>query len=215
MGRQCLKRLYLYCYHPEFKTEPDEATLAVFARGDSVGDLAQKAFPQGVLVEEQYWDHERAISHTLQLMEDKNTPAIFEGAFTHEDIDIRADVIERLPQNEWRLIEVKSSRRIYDTHLWDIAIQRYVMVAAGVDVSEACLMLPKGNDLSPDGGEVTVDKFFRIEDVTERIRPIEKQIPILLSKQRHALAQTRPPAISPGSHCTIPYRCDFYEYCRP
>jgi len=212
MGLQCLKRLYLYCYHPEFRTEPDAVTRASFERGNVVGEMAERAFPGGALVYEPCWEPQAAREHTRVLMADESVPAVFQGAFGCGDVGIRADIVQRLPGGGWRLIEVKSSRRIYDVHLSDLAIQRYVVAGAGVDVPEACLML-RNLDMPSDGSEVNLDEFFRIEDVTGRIRPLEERIPGLLTEQRHTLDQSSPPEIDPGPHCARPYRCDFYEYC--
>ncbi len=68
----------------------------------------------------------------MALMADPNIPAIFEAAFTLQDIRIRVDVLERLPGG-WRLLEVKSSTKIKDDHLDDAALQAFVL--AGLNVS--------------------------------------------------------------------------------
>ena len=49
-GLQCLKRLYLQCYHPELAGEVDEQQQALFDQGTEVGLFAQKVFPSGVLL---------------------------------------------------------------------------------------------------------------------------------------------------------------------
>ncbi len=211
-GLQCLKRLYLSCYERNLATPPDEATLAVFARGDEVGDLAQKAFPRGVLVEEKYWDHKRALAHTRQLMADESVPAIFEGAFTYEDIGIRADVLERMPDSRWRLIEAKSTTGVKDVHVQDVAIQKYVLEGCGIDLADACLM-HLNKEYVYDGVEYNLGQLFHIESLASRLHEIENDIPGHLTEQREALQRTTAPDIAPGPHCTDPYTCDFYDYC--
>lgn len=212
MGIQCHKRLYLYSYHPELRTKPDEETLAAFARGDEVGELAWKMFPGGKLVNEPYYRHEQAEIHTRQIMEDVSVPAIFEGAFTHENIGIRADVLQRISNGGWRLIEVKSSYRLYDTHVMDLAVQAYVTRRSGVTVTETCLLLRNGGT-EWDGTDVGLAHFFRTENLTDRVKLLAETIPAELAKQTDVLARMSPPAIAVGPQCTSPYRCDFFEHC--
>ncbi len=97
-GLQCLKRLYLQCYQPELAGEIDEQRQAIFDQGKEVGLFAQKVFPSGVLLSEDYRHHREAVAHTKELMADKSIPALFEAAFTFEDIYIRVDILERLPE---------------------------------------------------------------------------------------------------------------------
>ena len=131
-GLQCLKRLYLQCYQPELAGEVDEQQQALFDQGTEVGLFAQKVFPSGVLLSEDHRHHREAVSRTRQLIEDKSIPALFEAAFTFEDIYIRVDILERLPGNRWRMIEVKSSTGVKDYHLPDVAIQKYVLEQCGL-----------------------------------------------------------------------------------
>ena len=211
-GLQCLRRLYLSCYERKLAMPPDEATLAAFARGDEVGDLAQEAFPQGILVEEKYWDHDRAIVHTRRLMADESVPAIFEGAFTYEDIGIRADVLERMPDSGWRLIEVKSTTGVKDVHVPDVAIQKYVLKGCGVELADACLM-HLNKEYVYDGVEYDLGQLFQIQSLTSRLCEAEDSIPSRLSEQRAALQRTTAPDIAPGPQCADPYTCEFYDHC--
>ena len=211
-GLQCLKRLYLSCYERDLATPLDEATLAVFARGDEVGELAQKAFPGGVLVEEEYWDHENAIEHTQRLMANESVPAIFEAAFTYEDIVIRADVMERLPNGQWRMIEVKSTTRVKDVHVPDVAVQKYVVEGCGVQLAEVCLM-HLNPDYIYDGISYDLTQLFCIQNLTAQVREFEPEISERLTAQRKVLAATSAPDITAGPQCADPYTCDFFEYC--
>ena len=108
-GWQCLTRLYLQVYQRELAAEIDEATQAILTQGQEVGQLAQKAFPDGVLVEAGHLEIEMALAETRRLMADSSIPAIFEAAFLYDNVLVRVDILERRPRNRWRLIEVKSA----------------------------------------------------------------------------------------------------------
>ena len=211
-GLQCLKRLYLQCYHPELAGEVDEQQQALFDQGTEVGLFAQRVFPSGVLLSEDYRHHREAVSHTRQLIEDKSIPALFEAAFTFEDIYIRVDILERLPGNRWRMIEVKSSTGVKDYHLPDVAIQKYVLEQCGLTVSHACLM-HLNRDYVYDGKHYQYDKLFTIEDLKAEIEEIEQALPEQLAEQWETLKRAHPPEIAPGLHCSDPFTCDFYDVC--
>jgi len=211
-GLQCLKRLYLQCYQPELAGEIDEKQQAIFDQGTEVGLLAQIRFPDGVLLSENYRQHKEAVEHTRELLADKSIPALFEAAVTFEDINIRVDILERLPRNRWRMIEVKSSTGVKSYHHPDVAIQKYVLEQLGLTVSNACLM-HLNRDYVYDGKRYQYDRLFTIADLTKEIGDIEQELPAKIVEQWEALKRSQPPEIEPGPRCSDPFTCDFYNHC--
>src|SRR5678810_903779 len=144
-GLQCHKRLYLEVHQPALATKPDEATQAMFDMGTEDGELARNRFPGGVLVTAGHRQTEAALAQTAELVQDSTVPAIFEAAFLHGGVLIRADIMERVFLEEgqpggWRLIEVKSSTKVKDVHLEDLAVQSDVILGAGLTLASVCLM---------------------------------------------------------------------------
>ena len=211
-GLQCLKRLYLQCYQPELAGDTDEKQQAIFDQGKEVGQLAQKAFPSGVLISEDHMHHKEAVTRTKELIADESVPAIFEAAFNFDDILIRIDILERLPRNKWRMIEVKSSTKTKDYHLPDVAIQKYVLEQNGFKVSEACLM-HLNREYVYDGKKYNLKKLFTIENLKEEIESIELALPEHLAQQWKTLKLAQPPEIEPGLRCSDPFTCEFYSVC--
>jgi hypothetical protein len=214
VGCQCLKRLYLQVHQPEAAEEPDESQMARFAQGYEVGRAATKAFPGGVLVKEDYLHHDEAMARTLALMNNKDVPAIFEGAFIFAGVRIRVDILERQTNGRWRMIEVKSTGRIKDGHYQDVAIQKYVLEGCGVELSEACLM-HLNRDYVYDGHDYDYGKLFTVNDLSVDLVDPMKQVPEHLTAQRQILARQDLPEVEPGDHCTNPYECEFYGLCNP
>src|SRR5579885_948472 len=135
-GLQCPKRLYLEIHAPELATKPDEQQQAILDMGSEVGVLARRRFSNGVLVEADHRHPTAALEQTAKLVANPNVPAIFEGAFEYDRILVRVDILERLEPGvdgapRWRLIEVKSSTRVKETHLEDLAVQTHVVKGAG------------------------------------------------------------------------------------
>jgi predicted RecB family nuclease len=210
-GMQCLKRLYLQVHQPELASEPDEQSLAVFEQGHEVGRWAQKAFPGGVLIESGPEEMSKALELTGQAVADKQHPAIFEATFTHDNILARVDILERLSGNKWRLIEVKSSTRLKDYYLYDLAIQKLILENLGMEVA-SCLM-HLNREYVYDGKQYELEKLFVIRDLTDEIAALEQNVKDLIREEWEVLAQVQPPDIEPGKHCSSPFGCEFFDVC--
>jgi len=210
-GLQCLKRLYLEVHQPELAGEPDEQSMAVFEQGYEVGRWAQKAFPGGVLIEAGPEEMDGALKQTEQAVGDKQHPSIFEATFTHDNILARVDILERLPRNKWRLIEVKSSTSLKDYYLYDVAIQRLILEGLGIKVVPCLMHLNR--EYVYDGKQYELEKLFVIRDITKETAALEQKVKDLLREEWKVLARAKVPDIEPGSHCGNPFTCEFYEVC--
>lgn len=213
-GVQCLKRLWLQVNEPELAGETDPATQARFDQGTEVGEAARKAFPGGVLIEDGYKDHESAVHRTQVLLVDRRVAAIFEAAFTYENIRVHVDVLERVAGGRWRLIEVKSTTQVKPEHLVDVAIQKYVLRGCGVKLAGAYLMHLNRAYVYP-GGEYDYDRLFTVTDVSSDVKAAEVVLSEQLRAQRAVLRKDCAPDIDPGPQCRQPYECDFFDHCNP
>ncbi len=213
-GLQCHKRLFLECYSPKSADPIDPGQQAIFDSGTAVGELARERISGGRLVEEEYYLHTQAVATTKVALADRSVPAIYEAAFTHDDIRVRVDILVRNGGGDFDLVEVKSSTRVHDQYIPDVAIQLYVVEGAGIKVRRAFL-LHIDSDYVYEGGPYDVDRLFRLEDVTNDARKfVQSSAPSALADMRQALGRDTVPAIEIGRHCTRPYKCEFYEHCR-
>lgn len=216
-GLQCHKRLYLEIHQPFLATKPDAATQAMFEMGTEVGALARSRFPGGVLVTAGYRQTEAALAQTATLIQDLTVPAIFEAAFLHGGVLIRADVLERVLSSEgepcgWRLIEVKSSTRVKDIHLEDLAVQSEVIQGAGLTLVSVGLMHINTAYLYREGA-VDLTELFAIQDLSEAVAQRRAEVPGRLTEMTRMLLQPQAPAIEPDRHCHTPYDCPFWDHC--
>ena len=137
-GLQCHKALWLHKYQPELKDEQSPEQAAILDFGAEVGRYAQELFPGGILVP--YCD----LSHSQQLAMTRNAisngaSTIYEGAFSYNDVFIKADILHLGPDG-WELYEVKSSASLKEHYPDDIAIQYYVISGTGLPLAKACLV---------------------------------------------------------------------------
>lgn len=210
-GLQCHKRLHLEIYQPQLATPPDAGTQAILDMGTEVGVLARERFPGGRLVTAGYRQTEAALAQTAELIADVSVPAIFEAAVLADGILIRVDVLERAEAG-WRLIEVKSSTKVKDVHLHDLAVQYYVLTCAGLPVVGSGLM-HVDNGYLYTGGVVDVGALFAIQDVSAAVLARQPVVVEGLAGMRAMLRLPEPPAIEPDHHCLTPYECPFWAHC--
>ena len=212
-GLQCLKRLYLECYHRELADPVEAGQQAVFDAGTSVGELARRRFPNGKLVAEQYFEHSQAEQTTLALLSDTSIPALYEPAFTFQRIRTRVDILVRVDGPIFDLVEVKSTTSAKDQHIPDVAIQLYALEGSGVTIRRAYLM-HINNTYVYQGGNHDVEQLFSLTDVTEEARAyMDEDIPNNLALMWESLQLAETLDIETGPHCTTPYRCPFFGYC--
>jgi hypothetical protein len=209
-GLQCPRRLWLVVHEPLPYEEP--AAGSPLDIGQQIGGKAHLLFPGGVLVNEEPWQHAEAVTRTTALMGDAGVPAIFEAAFEYDDIRIRVDVMERLAPGVWGLREVKSSSRLKDHYLDDIALQAYVLRGAGVTVASIELLHVNTTYVRGAGEICWVDFFARLDigdAVAERLVDLPGQLPAM----RDCLGMVGLPDAEPGRQCNAPYTCEFWDRC--
>ena len=216
-GLQCHKRVYLDVHHPDLASPPDPATQAMLDMGTEIGERARGRFPVGVLIEESYRQREAALARTAAVIADATVPAIFEGAFLYDGVLVRVDILERIPgdagePSTWRLIEVKSSSRVKNVHLNDLAIQRYVLQGAGLKIAQTCLM-HLNTQYVHRGDCLDLDALFTIQDVSELVAARGLDLPTRLVPMQQAVLQPEPPAVEPDEHCHTPYECPYWAHC--
>ena len=213
-GVQCLKRLYLQVHEPELAAGLDDASKAVLEQGHQVGLVAQRAFPGGVMVEAGPTELDEAIKTTRELVARAEAPAIFEATFQHEGVLVRTDVLKRNGRSGHRLIEVKSSTKVKPHYAYDIAVQRHVLIGAGIEIKQASLM-HLNRDYVFNGKEYDVSQLFVEAEVKPGDAVSETEISDRLKEQFRILNKPKPPDIKPGEQCEDPYRCEFYDQCNP
>jgi len=207
-GRQCAKKLWQTVYDPEPAEEPLPGT--VIATGIEVGIKARLLWQGGVLVDT-IRDYREAISRTKALIADPTVPAIFEAALAHDGVLIRVDALERLPDGRWRLNEVKSSTRIKNEHLEELALQTHVVAGNDLELADAHLVYI--NVQCVRGEEVDWNALFCREDVTENLIPFLPHVPERIANMHEVLCSTETPEIRPSRHCFRPYDCEFWKRC--
>ena len=207
-GLQCHKRLWWTVHEPTApELLPDELTQAQFDDGTRVGEAARAYVPGGVLIDLPHRAYEERVTATREAMI-RGARVIYEAAFRADSVFVSVDMLERTAAG-LGIVEVKSTTRVKEQHLPDIALQAHVLGRAGLDIARLEIMHLNRACVHPD----LSDLFVR-EEVTEPARRARETMPRVVDEQCAMLAGPLP-TVAVGDHCRAPYECPFMSRCWP
>lgn len=212
-GDQCHLRLWYDTHTPDLAPDVDDNLHARFDTGHEVGEMACRRYPGGHLVAQDHRHIEEALEETRKVMEANASQALFEAAFVHQGVLVRADVIEHLPDGGWGLIEVKSATGLKDVFVLDVAVQLWVLRGAGLDVREAGV-LTLDRDYVYDGKRLDLNALFKLHPVLDQAEALLDSVGGGVREMQAMIETLSPPAIEPGKHCSTPYSCPYFAHCR-
>ena len=208
---QCAKKLHLEKHGPEL-AEVSDQTESLFATGHQVGAIAQQYYGTEESVEVEF-NFKTMEAETRCLIEGVADFPIFEATFRHENVLVRVDVM--IPDGDgdgWRVVEVKASTSVKDSHVLDCAIQDWVLRNSGINVTS--ISLAHINNQFVYEGDGNYDGLLLENDLTDEVRALEPTVLELVASAREAV--TGPlPNVNVGAHCNKPYECQFINHCWP
>lgn len=209
-GLQCPKALWLSCHQPDLKDPVDDATQAIFDQGTAIGILAQQVFPNGELIDEPYFELDKAVAHTQTALKN-NASAIYEAAFIHDGVQVWVDILVNNNDGSYNIVEVKSSTSAKEVHEHDLAVQYYVLTQCGLKINKAYLM-HINNQYEYDGNEYILNDLFSLADLTDEALELQDDVKQNLPTFKAMLDDTMPD-VEISRHCKKPYVCSFYGHC--
>ncbi|RMD63503.1 DUF2779 domain-containing protein [Candidatus Parcubacteria bacterium] len=201
---QCPKALWLYRYHPELATPPDEANQRRMRIGQQVDMAARNLFPNGHPIPYRPQPAER-VRLTLDAIA-SGAKVLFQPTFSTDDLLVIADILVRR-DDSWHILEVKASTQVKKEHLPDLAYQRYVLEQSGLRIAGASLLHLNSACISPNP-----DIFLEAKQGDD-LKPYLANVAADIPAMRRIVASATAPDNDIGRHCSRPARCAFYEHC--
>lgn len=204
---QCPKMLWLKKYMPD-AFDDSVIKQSVFDRGNEVGDLAMGIF--GDYVEVPYGDLEGMIQKTEELI-DRGTSIITEASFSYNGLFCSVDILLNRGNRHVSLVEVKSSTKINDIYLHDVAYQVYVLTGLGFTVEKASLAYI--NNTYVRHGALNIQELFSVKDLTTTVKEMQPEVEDRVHFLTVYMEQESEPLCPIGGQCFNPYDCGFFAYC--
>ncbi|NNE64655.1 MAG: DUF2779 domain-containing protein, partial [Gammaproteobacteria bacterium] len=204
-GLTCLRRLWLKLWRPELQAQPQGMTALIMQQGSRFGELAQQLYADAVLIDIDVHNLSQAEVDTQAAIE-AGADTVLEATFRADQYRISADVVKRLSDGSWHLIEVKSSTALKTEHIPDLAFQRYVMEQAGYRVSKCSVL-----HANTAGHAADISSLFTGVDVTEKVAAYLPAVPLDLTLQSPLLEKgSTIPAMHFKKNCV---GCEFQTHC--
>ena len=211
-GLQCPKALWLYRHRPDLAPPISEQKQCLFDSGHEVGILAQEYFADGQLIDEPYYQIDKAIESTNRSIANGRAVIYEATACSSDGAYSRIDILRKINfTGNWDLIEVKQSTAVKDYHLDDVAFQRYAFVGAGYDIRRSILMHLNRDYVRID--QLIPKKMFLLEDCTDLAKSRMVGIASHLATLLGVVNQADEPPAPIGRHCRSPFECDYTEFC--
>ncbi len=207
MGLQCPKALWIMFHEPDKIPEVDAATQHIFDQGHLVGELAKKWFPGGIDIPTD--DFMGNIKKTKELLEQRKP--LFEGGFMVDNLFARPDILNPVNDDEWDIIEVKSSTSVKEVNHHDVSFQKYCYEKAGLKIRKCFLMYI--NNQYVRQGEINYKELFAMQDITEEVDKLSSDIQERIDLLFKIIGSESCPNISINGNCTNPYACSLYDEC--
>ena len=206
-GIRCAKNLWLSCYKKE---EAIESSESILENGQEVGDLARHLFGDDYILIG-YGSPKKMIEETKIYLEDKQN-IICEASFNYDNNFCSVDILKN-DKDGVEIYEVKSSTKIVDIYIDDISYQTWVLKKCGLNVKGSYLVYV--NNEYVKNGDLDINKYFKIEDVTGLIDldKVEKNI----SYFKDIIDLEEEPIVDIFSNCakskSVAFPCPFFKYC--
>ncbi len=204
-GLKCPKLLWTIFNDKEKIPLPDEQQQHIFDQGTMVGKLAQNLYPNGVAIQDK--DIAKNLEETKALL--KTTDILFEAAFQAENIYARTDILIKNNNGTYDIVEVKSTAKVKEEHLPDLAFQRYCLEKSGIKVNR-CHILHINTDYVKKG-QIYLQRLFTREDVTDRLNL--KDIQSNVDNMLKTIQSKECPKQKINMNCHHPYECPLTKEC--
>lgn len=204
-GMQCVKMLWLDKHKPNLKVIPPEVQKRLDA-GNDFGDRAMAMFGDyeemtvyrpGTTIPDKKAMVEKTTEH-LAL----GTPVICEAAFMNYNNYCAVDILKKTVDG-YDFYEVKNAPQVYDQHIRDAGFQYYIISRCKVPIGKIYIVTHGDDENDP----------FVINDVTESAKGYYKWINDHIWNLNRMQKERNELDVIPGTQCTEPYECWYYEYC--
>jgi len=145
-------------------------------QGMEIGKRAREIYPEGVLIDN--LNIAASLKRTKSLMDNSNVSVLFEGTFLIDGFITKADILKR-KNDDFHMIEVKSSVNHRKEFIDDMAYTTMIMDSCGINVSTISLLLISKDFRLGMKNENLFKKTDHTDEVLDRIeefKPFRKQI---------------------------------------
>ncbi len=164
----------------------DEGTQAMFDAGHKFEAYAEALFTDGITLGFKNYDEYGSLTDRTQQSLNDGASTIFQSRFVWGEYNCLPDIINIVGDKEIDLYEIKSSTRVKEEHLYDLAFQRAVIEANGLTIRKIFVICV--NNAYVRRGDIEPKELTKIEDVTLAVHNLaaftESNMPLALETMK-------------------------------
>jgi len=199
-GLQCPRLLWHTLNAKEEMPEHDIETKFRFEQGHLIEKYAHRLFP-GIINAE--W--KKNVSNLINMR-----MPLSEIMFEHENLKAKADILNPVDDNQWDIIEIKSSTSVKSPYYPDMAFQKFCYERWGLKIRK-CILMHLNNEYIRKG-DIEPEKLFVEEDITEDVKEHLQLVEDKVTEMFSVIKGDEPKARI-GPHCSDPYTCPLIDEC--
>ncbi|MFO7772795.1 MAG: DUF2779 domain-containing protein [Dehalococcoidia bacterium] len=206
-GLQCPKLLWTLVNQADSLPEVDIVTQHIFDQGHLVGEYAKQLFPGGIDIPHD--DFMENIITTRKLLTERKP--LFEAGILAGGIYCRVDILDPVNEDEWDIVEIKSSTSVKDVHIDDVAFQKLCCEKAGLKIRN-CKLGFIDNQYTKRG-EIDPQELFILEDISTEVEEMSEGVEERIVSLLEVISNKACPDAAIGQHCLAPYDCPLRAEC--
>jgi hypothetical protein len=173
----------------------DDGLQAMFDEGTLFEFYANKLFPNAVkLGFDNYNEYSTLTNRTVEAIKNK-VEVILQGRLEFEGKTCIFDVLQKVGDNEFNLIEIKASTKAKTEHEYDLAFQLIVLEKSGYSVKNV-LVIHSNNEYVRQG-EIDIKGITSQTDITEKVKALKKITEEQINLAFEVLNSEKCPDLSP------------------
>jgi hypothetical protein len=160
----------------------DDDLQAMFDAGHEFESYVEKLFPDAIRIGFNNFDEYLALTgKTLQEIS-KGTQTIFQGRLEVDGLTCIFDILKKVGEKEFDLIEIKASTKAKPEHEYDLAFQLLVLEKSGYSVRN--ILVIHANKEYERNGEIDPNIICSQTDISEKVRALKN-----ITEEQVAIAQ--------------------------
>jgi len=180
----------------KYKLPPiDDNLQAMFDAGHEFESYAEKLYPSATKLGFSNYDEYKELPEKTKKALSDGAQTILQGRFEETGLTCIVDILDRVGDSTFDLIEVKSSTKAKPEHEYDLAFQTIVLEKSGVKVRNISII--HANNEYVRKGEIEPDKLTAKTDVTDAVKSLIDLTAEQIDRAFTVLAQRNVPDLSP------------------
>ncbi len=173
----------------------DENTQEMFDIGHEFEQYAEKLYPKALRIGFKGYEEYKTITVRTKQALETNVQTILQGGFEIEGLSCIIDILDKVKENTFDLVEIKSSAHSKPEHTYDLAFQTIVLEKCGLKIRDI-FIIHVNNEYIRDG-DINPKKITTKTDVTQDVRGLIEITVEQINKAKDLVIQSKTPDLSP------------------